>query len=329
MRLLRKDQLLAFDDVLLVPQYSIVPSRSAPDLSITLAGYIPLQIPILPANTDTITGVEMLKAVRDYGGWGYIHRSLSEEERISLASQSLPLTIGACSEEVSIAEKLLRAGCRDFCVDIAHADSVHGLMMVERLYNWSIILNEKITICAGNVCTVEGALRLVEAGAHIIKCGIGPGSICTTRKVTGHGYPQLSAIIEVAAGLEGKASLIADGGIRSSGDIVKALAAGADAVMVGRLLAGCEETPGPVLPGTEGSGAYKVYRGMASEPARKDRDPHKSWGAPEGISCLVPYQGPVQDVLSELADGVRSGLSYSGAHSIKDLQERATFAIVK
>ena len=205
------------------------------------------------------------------------------------------------------------------CLDVAHGHMEQSIEMVERLKQFGV------SIIAGNVATPEGAVELAAAGAKSIKVGIGCGSVCTTRIVTGHGVPQLSAIINARRELDANGfedvSIIADGGIRNSGDIVKSLAAGADAVMLGSMLAGCDETPGEIF--TLANGSFKMYRGQSSRHFLKDIG--KIDVAAEGESIEVKAKGPVDAIITELLGGVRSGLTYSGAGSIKELQEKAVF----
>jgi IMP dehydrogenase len=249
------------------------------------------------------------------------------------------LTVGAAigvkPSDLARAERLLAAGADVLVVDIAHGHADHCIDMVKALRREF----PQAQIIAGNVATAEGACELAEAGADAIKVGIGPGSICTTRIVTGFGVPQLTAIMESAAGLRGAGSeipVIADGGIKTSGDLVKALAAGANTVMIGSLFAGCEEAPGaPVI--RDGQ-KVKVVRGMASLGAAIGRkaveagsdesaESQADWDkvVPEGVEAVVPYRGHVEEILYQLVGGLRSGLSYGGAHTIQELQEKAEF----
>jgi IMP dehydrogenase len=200
------------------------------------------------------------------------------------------------------------------------------LNMIEKL------AKEDINVIAGNVATREGARRLANAGAKVIKVGIGPGSLCTTRIITGHGVPQLTAIMECASIKKDYGiTIIADGGIRNSGDIVKALAFGADLVMVGSLFAGTDESPGEFVQLTNEKGLRyhaKAYRGMASRAARDSVAKTDSSYTPEGESTFVKWKGPVQDVMRQLEGGIRSGFSYSGAHNLQELQENAEYVVI-
>ena len=247
--------------------------------------------------------------------------------------------IGVKPEDIKRSELLLAAGADVLVLDIAHGHADHCIEMVRSLRREF----PKSQIVAGNVATADGARELADAGADAIKVGIGPGSICTTRIVTGFGVPQLTAIMDSAAGLAAggfKIPLIADGGIKTSGDVVKALAAGANTVMIGSLFAGCEEAPGsPVI--RDGQ-KFKVVRGMASLGAAMGRkaaennaensndesaESQADWDkvVPEGVEAVVPYRGNVGEIVYQLVGGLRSGLSYGGARTIKELQEKAEF----
>jgi IMP dehydrogenase len=243
--------------------------------------------------------------------------------------------IGVKPGDIARAEALLAADTDVLVLDIAHGHADHSIDMVMALRkNFP-----GAQIVAGNVATRDGARELAEAGADCIKVGIGPGSICTTRIVTGYGVPQLTAIMDSVAGIQDSGldlPIIADGGIKTSGDLVKALAAGADTVMIGSLFAGCEEAPGaPVI--RKGQ-KFKIVRGMASlgaamgrkaaeEPDAESAESQEDWAkvVPEGVEAVVPYRGHVQETLHQLVGGLRSGMSYGGAYTIPDLQETAEF----
>ena len=239
------------------------------------------------------------------------------------------VAIGVHPDDMQRAASCVAAGADVLVVDIAHGHSDHVIDMVHKLKERF----PNIPVIAGNVATPQGVKDLVEAGADAVKVGVGSGSICTTRIVTGFGVPQLSAIGECAqAGRDLNKPIIADGGIRNSGDMTKALAAGASTVMVGGLLAGTDESPGaPVI--REGR-RYKIVRGMASLTANIERRELEKgelaveeWGevVPEGVEAIVPYKGAVADILHQLVGGLRSGLSYAGAHTIEELWQVAEF----
>jgi IMP dehydrogenase len=317
-----------YDDLLLYPQYSDVLSRKLCNLATNLSSHWQLAIPIISANMDTVTGEEMVSAMTLAGASGILHRYQHHHDVLAtirnLRSRLYPRqasvipSIGVCSEALEMAKDYYRLGCQTICIDIAHGDSKQIIELTKQVRQF-------MTVVAGNVATYEGADRLAMAGAEIIKVGVGPGSMCTTRLVTGHGVPQASALIEVVRLKKYYPNLkiIADGGIKNSGDIAKALALGADAVMVGSLFAGCTETPGETINGK------KAYRGMASREARQNFDPnlHNNY-TPEGVATLKPHIGPVEDVIKGLAGGLRSALSYSGAYTLEEFRQKARLMLV-
>ena len=314
---------VTFDDVLLKPRYSQVESRSEVNLSQNLDSNIVLDLPIISSPMDTITEVKMASVMSQVGGLGVIHRYNSIEEQAAMVRDVL--TNGHCNvgaaigvtgdfEERSCA--LYDAGANILCLDVAHG---HHILMERALKTLKDIYGKSIHLMAGNVATLEGFNDLADWGADSVRCGIGGGSICTTRIQTGHGVPGLATILECAKS-DRDAKIIADGGIKNSGDIVKALAAGADFVMLGSLLSGTNEAPGKTFVGLDG-GLRKDYRGMASSAAQKN------WrgkvASCEGIAASVPYKGSVEKIIKELERGIRSGLSYSGAHTIREFQIKA------
>lgn len=317
-----------FDDLLIVPRFSTIESRSQVDLTTSLGGELLLQCPVVSSNMDTITEHEMARAMEKLGGLGIIHRYLSTEQRLEQLSKISDLkyralAVGVTEEETAFAEKLLERGCNVLCIDVAHG---HSSMMERALGRLRNRIEKQKTgmgplkravIIAGNVAAPEGATALMHWGADAIKVGIGPGSMCTTRIVTGAGYGQLTALADCATAAN--IPVIADGGIRNSGDATKALAAGASAVMIGKLLAGTDEVP-------EWARESGTYRGMASAEAQgkhygytfKDRHP-------EGVATKVVTKGPVSEILGPFLGGVRSGLSYVGAKNLKELRECVEF----
>lgn len=331
MPILIKSNALTFDDILLLPQYSDIASRKDVDISTTMLG-VKFPTPICSANMDTVTEVAMANEMFRLGGIGFLHRyaapkavlqwlnAVHEAKNIAIPS------IGIKNADFDWALKYAECGVLAVNIDIAHGDSKHMVAMIKRL------TKEGIEVVAGNVATYDGALRLADAGAGVIKVGIGPGSLCTTRIVTGHGVPQLSAI-EDCAQIKHKypVSIIADGGIRNAGDCVKALAFGADMVMVGSLFAGTEESPGKAVQLQNEKGLYywaKEFRGMASEAARNSVTKTDSSYTPEGESTFVKFKGPVKDIVNQLTGGIRSGFSYSGVHSLKELQDNAKYVTI-
>lgn len=314
---------LTFDDVVLVPQYSEVVSRKLV-YTTTQVGGRTLKVPILSANMDTVTGLEMAKVMDELGGMGVLHRFASAEQQLAwvkeLGNKAVP-SIGVHADDLVRAESY-RKYTSAICVDIAHGHNKLAGDTVEHVFKLGFS-----TIIAGNIATADGAEYLVSKGANVVKVGVSPGSMCTTRVVTGHGYPQLSAITQVAKRLlrYPYITLVADGGIRNSGDIVKSIAAGADAVMIGGLFAGSDETPGELLPVKNGK-QQKLYRGSASESAQKASRGFVSNDAPEGEHTYVDAKGPVKDIVANLMGGLRSGMSYAGAFTLHELQQNAVFA---
>jgi len=318
---------LSFDDVLLMPQYSDIESRSEVSLGSSLGVELDFTLPIISAPMDTVTETSMLAAMAHNGGLGILHRYMSAHKQEELLNDAVRrckpgtpfgVAVGTDSTAALRVEELLNLGASVVCIDVAHA---HHLLVKRTLQELRSEYGDDIHIMAGNVATLEAFNTLSDWGADSIKVGIGGGSICSTRIQTGHGMPTFQSVLDCAQS-DRPTKLIADGGIRNSGDIVKALAAGADFVMLGSLLAGTDETPGGFITAT-GQHPRKIYRGMASKTAQMDWRKHVS--SIEGVSHTVRCKGPVEEVLHELAVGIRSGLSYSGARSIPELQAKAKF----
>ena len=319
---------LSFDDVLLVPSYSDIKSRGEVDLSVDMGGNLNLSLPIVASPMDSVSEDEMALAMADAGGISIIHRYNTIERQVELIKRVIaehyPINVGAAvgvtGDYLERAYAIRAAGVNTICVDIAHG---HHTLMKEALDTLRNKFSNSLHIMAGNVATLEGFNDLADWGADSIRVGIGGGSICSTRIQTGHGVPTLQSVMDCAKS-DRDARLIADGGIKTSGDVVKALAAGADAVMLGSMLAGTDETPGGIFVDKYGDGLdYKVYRGMASRNAQMDWRGKSS--SPEGISTTVRYKGPVLDVLQDLTGGIKSGFSYSGARTLSELHAKAEF----
>ena len=318
-------QTLSFDDVLLTPLYSSIESRGQVDISSALDEKITLSMPVISSPMDTVTEQHMAASIGKAGGMGIIHRYNTPKEQATLVAASIALdrsgpvgvAVGMTGDYIERARRCVMAGADVVCVDVAHGH--HAVM--ERCLKSLKDTIPGIHLMAGNVATLEAFDALASWGADSIRVGIGGGSICSTRMVTGHGLPTFQSVLECSRTTY-ETKIIADGGIKTTGDMVKALAAGADFVMVGSMLAGTKETPGEIFVGKE-SKKYKVYRGMASSAAQK------SWrgksSTPEGVSTTVPYRGSVEGVFKDIAGGIRSGLSYSGARSLEELRGRASF----
>ena len=315
---------LTFDDVLLVPCKSEMRSRRDPSLKSKLTKKLSIETPLISANMDTVTEAEMAIAMNNMGGLGILHRFASIEDQVkfvnsvkSTGATILSASIGVNDDFKDRAKALISAGVNVVTIDIAHG---HAVSMIE-VMKWLKDTYPQVEIIAGNMATPEAAYDLIQAGADAIKVGIGPGSMCTTRIITGCGVPQLTAISLCAnVAQEFGVPVIADGGIKTSGDIVKAFAAGASTVMLGSMLSGTIETPGEIKNGR------KQYRGMASKSAQVSwRGGVPTGMAPEGESTFVSVKGHVKDVVLELSGGIRSGMTYLNATSIEEIRDKARF----
>ena len=315
--------------------------------------HVAFSLPIISSPMDTVTGRNMAAAMSAAGGLGIVHRYCSIEEQVKMIDQErlfsegkpsvyIPpghilktlspgprlfrephikqpaAAIGVTGDYMERAQELVNNDCKILCIDVAHG---HHISVKKAIKSLKKKFDDRIIIIAGNVATADGYCDLSDWGADAVRVGIGGGSICSTRIQTGHGVPTLQSIMDCVDSY-GDAYIIADGGIRNSGDIVKALAAGANFVMLGSLLAGTDEAPGQVFSTGEGK-KYKVYRGMASVEAQVDwRGQARSL---EGVSTTIPYKGSVMKVLSDLEQNIRSGLSYSGATDLKELYHKSKF----
>lgn len=342
---------LTFDDVLLIPAESHVLPNEV-DLSTRLAKNIKLNIPLISAGMDTVTEGPMAIAMALQGGLGVVHKNMSIQaqagEVANVKSVVVPANatraavddqnrllcaaaVGVTSDTFERAEALLKAGADAIVIDTAHGHSAGVLRKIKEIRDHF----PDVTLIAGNVATGEATKALYDAGVDVVKVGIGPGSICTTRVVSGVGVPQITAIyVAASVAREYGKPIIADGGIKYSGDVVKALAAGGNAVMLGSMLSGTTEAPGDVF---EDHGVkYKAYRGMGSvgamAQAHGSSDRYFQGGVneanklvPEGIEARVKYKGDVSDVVFQIDGGLRSGMGYVGAPDIPTLIEKAQF----
>ena len=316
---------VSFDDILLMPQYSDIQSRKDVNLT-TIIGKGPralrLSSPIIAAPMDTVCEWEMAVAIRKLGGLGILHRYMPVEEQIRQirmvkANTALAgASVGARGEYLKEATSLAQAGAGLVLIDVANG---HSQIAIDAVKNMRSLFGNDVHIMAGNVATWDGYARLADAGADSVRVGIGGGSACTTRVVSGHGVPTLASILDIREHFaygDGP-SIIADGGIRNSGDAAKALAAGAQAVMVGRILAGTAESPGDVVDGK------KVFRGMASREAQEDGRGVVS--GVEGISTTIDFVGSVDKIINDFSSGLSSALSYSGVDNLVDFHHEAVY----
>ncbi|KRP04310.1 MAG: inosine-5-monophosphate dehydrogenase, partial [Pelagibacteraceae bacterium BACL20 MAG-120920-bin64] len=316
---------LTFDDVTMAPKYSeVMPSEV--DTNTKLSNNLTLKIPLLSSAMDTVTESKMAIAMARAGGIGVIHRNLdiikqiNEIKKVKKFKLIVGAAVGAGPLEIKRAEAIIKEGVDLIVVDTAHGHSKKVADIIKAIKK----KNSKITLCAGNIATSDAAKFLIKLGVDIIKVGIGPGSICTTRLVAGIGVPQLSAILEVRKGVKNsKVKIISDGGIKYSGDIAKALSAGADAVMIGSLFAGSKETPGKLI--KRNGKLFKSFRGMGSVGAMnkgsadryfqtKQKDTSKY--VPEGVEGFVKYKGSVEKIIYKLIGGLKSSMGYLGAKRI-------------
>ncbi|WP_246999688.1 guanosine monophosphate reductase [Halosolutus gelatinilyticus] len=318
---------LSYGDVLLLPKRSPVDSRSDVDLSTALTPNVDLDAPLVSAAMDTVTEAELAIELSRAGGIGVLHRFLTpgeqaeQIEEVIAAGERVGAAVGINEDYVDRSGALVEAGVDALVVDVAHGHLERTIDAVATLHQEF----PETDLVAGNVATPAGVEDLAAAGADCVKIGIGPGSHCTTRKVAGAGVPQLTAVDDCTTAAEGlDVTICADGGIRTSGDAVKALMAGADTVMLGSLFAGTEEAPGAVVE-VDGT-RYKRSRGMATTTAAEKRDDKETdVRADEGVEALTPYKGPVAEVVDEFCAGIQSGLSYCGGHTIADARRKAEF----
>ena len=326
---------LTFDDVTLAPKYSeILPSQV--DTSIKITNNLQLKVPLLSSAMDTITESKMAIAVAKAGGLGIIHRNLNIKEQIleikKVKKKKLLVgaAVGAGPNEFKRAEAILKENVDMIVVDTAHG---HTKKVSEIIKFIKKNKNKKTALCAGNIATAQAAKFLLNLGVDVIKVGIGPGSICTTRLVAGIGVPQLSAILNVRNGVKNKnIKVISDGGIKYSGDLAKAFAAGADVVMIGSLFAGRDETPGKLI--KKNGKLFKSFRGMGSVGAMnkgsadryfqsKQKDTSKY--VPEGVEGFAKYKGKVKNIIFKLIGGLKSSMGYLGSKQIKNLRDKPQF----
>ena len=325
---------LTFDDVTLVPQYSsILPHETITKTE--LSKNLKLNIPLLSSAMDTVTESKMAIAIARSGGLGIIHKNLNpknqalEVKKVKKNNMIVGAAVGTNEKDIDRVYKLLESKVDLIVVDTAHGHTKKVLTIIKKIKK----ISKNSIVCAGNIATGKAAKFLADSGADIVKVGIGPGSICTTRLVTGIGVPQLSAILDVKEALKNyKTKIISDGGIKFSGDISKAIAAGADAVMIGSLFAGTTESPGKIFK-YKGK-LYKNFRGMGSAGAMsagsadryfQKKNKNISKYVAEGVEGIVQFKGPLNKIIYQLVGGLKSSMGYMGSKTIKDLQKKSEF----
>jgi IMP dehydrogenase len=328
---------LSFDDVLLQPQYSEISSRSEVDLTTKISPNLTLKIPLIATNMDTITGPEMAIKMHQLGGMAVLARfktldwQLDAIKQVAQAGAVAAISIGVKPGSLERAEQLVAAGATVLDIDVAHGHMKQTLQMATALKNK---FGKHITLFGGIAATGACANDLFKAGADSVMMGVGGGSICTTRIQTGSGIPTFASILEASKiARRHKKTIVPLAGIRNSGDMVKALAAGASAIRGGNIFAGSDETPGEIV---EINGKkYKSYNGSTSEKEKIDQITADGAGKSamytkhiEGVEGLVEYKGPVEEIVTLYLAGIKSGLSYSGAKNITKLWENARFVQV-
>jgi IMP dehydrogenase len=323
------NELVTFDDVLIKPRFSELTSRQDVDLSTIFGEHTKLDLPVISANMDTVTNSKVAIELAKVGATACLPRFMSIENNVKLFNESryqhrIPMvSVGLGEHELDRAYALFSAGATVIVIDVAHGAQISVVKQVAKISN---IVGNNADIVVGNFASAESIddfkFMLNKNTVAAWKIGIGPGSACTTRVKTGVGVPQLSAIQECVAA---KNTVIADGGLKTPGDIAKALGAGASAVMIGGMLAGTDETPGDFHKTNNDDTLYKKYRGSASKESYDDQGKTAKWRTAEGDSFLVKAKGPVGDILQDIEGGLRSSFTYVGAKNLKDFQAKVRF----
>ena len=325
---------LSYDDVLLVPQYSEIKSRQDVDLSTQITPHVKLKIPLISINMTDVTGVEMAVSLGKMGGIGFLPRFYPPEQQANMAMQVKKsgvyagAAVGCRIGYLDRAEKLVKAGVDILTLDVAHG---HMLQALEATSELKRRYGKDVDIISGVIGTENGADDLFKHGADSVRVGVGPGTICITRVVTGSGVPQITALIDAArAARRWEKTILCDGGTKNSGDVVKGLAAGASAVIAGSQFAGTDEAPGKMV--IRDNQKFKIYNASTSPIEKKNHIKFNGNGLGknyakqiEGVESVVPYKGPLKQVIEKMSANIRSGLSYSGAKNIPELWKKARF----
>lgn len=319
----------SYDDVLIVPKYNKIFSRREVSFKTRITRNYEIDIPILAANMDTVCESKMAIALGKLGGLGVLHRFMSIEEQAKEVEKVKEHNLIAAAaigvkDFKERAKALVRAGVNILVIDIAHGHSKYAGKTLDYLKE----TYPKIDVMAGNIATKDAAEYFLSKGADAVKVGVGPGAICTTRIMTGAGVPQVTAIMDVYEAIKGEIPICADAGIKNSGDIVKAIGAGASTVMMGFVFAGTDEAPGDIV--EEHGKKFKLYRGSASydvsmKKAELDGEKEKGVISVEGEKTLVPYKGPIERIIKNLLGGIASGMTYIGAKEMKNILGKADF----
>ena len=325
---------LSYDDVLLEPRYSRIKSRADVDLSVKLTPNIVLKLPLISSNMSDVTGVDMAITLGKLGGLGVLPRFMPLESQIKMITQVkkagvlTAASIGIKDDFLERATTLINSGADLLFLDVAHGHMSQAILATKTLKDK---FGPQICLISGNIATYDGAKALFEAGADVVKVGVGPGSICTTRIETGSGVPQITALLEASkAARQYQKTIICDGGIKNSGDIIKGLAAGASAVMIGNQFAATDRSPGKVI--TINDKKFKRYNASTCLTEKKNhlQQNHQELSSDylkqiEGIESFVPYKGSLEKIVEQMSANIRSGLSYSGAENIEILWQNAQF----
>lgn len=324
---------LSYDDVLLVPQHSDINSRSEVNLETQITPRVKIKLPLISINMTDVTGPKMAISLGKLGGLGFLHRFTSSEKQADMVTKVkkekvlVGAAIGVRNGHLERSEKLVKAGVDILTIDVAHGAMQRVIDTTKELKNK---FGNKVDIISGVVATYEGAIDLFKAGADSVRVGVGPGTICTTRITTGVGVPQITAVMEASkAARKYKQTILCDGGTKNSGDIVKGLAAGASAAVIGSQFAGTNEAPGKIS--IRKGKKFKSYNASTSLIEKQNhvktiKNTSKNYLRHiEGVKAIVPHKGAVSQVVFKMEANIRSGLSYCGAKNIRTLWKNAHF----